>query len=156
MLELKFTIYGNQENPDGNPIPFKRILNTQWRPDSTRYVAWQRYVRKCFYDGVKIMGTSIVIDDSYIANPSAPHTLKAANITEFPINVKRALTSAKIEMAVYSADGTIGDLDNILKGVLDSLFKDDNCVTEFHCKLERSPDRKGRIETVITLETRET
>lgn len=44
--QFAFTIYGNQANPKGNPIPYHRATQKSfWNKGSKRYAAWKIYVR---------------------------------------------------------------------------------------------------------------
>jgi hypothetical protein len=48
---INFTIFGNQENSEGNPIPyFRSTQNNQWNPEVKRYNAWKDYVRFALID----------------------------------------------------------------------------------------------------------
>ena len=60
-IKITFTIQGNQQNPHGNPIPFQRMLASQMRYASGRYVAWQSYVRNQFNH------TAIISDEKNIS-----------------------------------------------------------------------------------------
>ena len=46
-METTFIIYGNHEDPEGNPIPYVRSTQgALWRPNGKRYAAWKGYVQK--------------------------------------------------------------------------------------------------------------
>ena len=47
-LDRRFTIYGNQENIKGNPIPYFRQTqaSSRFNKNARRYHAWKDYVRK--------------------------------------------------------------------------------------------------------------
>jgi hypothetical protein len=42
---ISFTIVRNQEDPAGNPTPYKRVLKEHWRGDSSRCDKWKDFVR---------------------------------------------------------------------------------------------------------------
>ena len=45
MRTILFSIYGNQENPEKNPIPYHRVVGRAlWLPKARRYNAWKQYV----------------------------------------------------------------------------------------------------------------
>ena len=55
-LELRFLVPGNQENPEGNPIPYHRMTQrSKWTKAAQRYLAYKNYVvRHALEAGLKI------------------------------------------------------------------------------------------------------
>ncbi len=100
-----FEIKGNQEKKDGNPIGYKRAnRGSSWTPEIKRYHAWCNYVRKCFSN---IEGL--------------PKEFK--NTLKNPIDISKSYASLDLE--IDFASEVRGDVDNILKGIADSLFIND-------------------------------
>ena len=133
MQTLSFTIRGNQEDPTGNPVPYTRVLNHSWRGDSKRYMKWLDYVRAEF---VSQVGTHGAVAAFYAGKP--------------PIVLGKE-ERAQVAIKVYWRDGSHGDLDNVLKGILDALFENDKRVNGLKASSEMSRDKRGRVEVIITL-----
>ena len=149
-MTLKFLIEGNPDNPEGNPIPYTRMLAQSWRPDSGRYVNWMHYVRKAFYKSNRIFDTEMAIDDSYVQNPEASRAIKPISSLDIkPLNLKT--TTAKVSMQIYWASGGHGDSDNVFKGIIDGIFENDKCVNAGFFESRMAEDKKGRVEVEIEL-----
>ena len=102
---LKFTIFGNQEDKKGNSIPYHRTTQgSYWNAGSQRYLAWKNYVVKefCKQTGVK--------------DTSKKPILKSND-------------KIHVVMNIYFKDKTHADSDNIFKGIADSLFQNDKYVS---------------------------
>ena len=117
MKNIKFTIKGNQEDKDGNPIPYHRVTrNTLWTARAVRYSEWKSYVAKQLHDHYKTL----------------PKTRQAVlkELFDFskdkPINKTNRKIAVMIKI-VYKSK-THGDSDNIFKGIADSIFQDDKYV----------------------------
>lgn len=121
MEPIKFTIYGNQENPEGNPIPYLRLTQNQlWMPSVRRYMNWQDHVRKA-------------------------HRLYCGSLLGFSKDTK-----ARMNLKIYWANGAHGDPDNIFKGIADALFKNDKNLDGSFVS-EMASDKKGRVEVEIII-----
>ena len=46
MINISFTIQGNHEDPEGNPVPYTRMLGNRMTSAGARYKDWQEYVRQ--------------------------------------------------------------------------------------------------------------
>lgn len=123
MKKISFTIRGNQEDPEGNPIPYTRVLKHSWRDDASRYMEWCEYVRAEFARACEV---------------------------ELPIELEKN-AKAQIGLKVFWKSSSHGDLDNILKGILDALFKNDKCINGIVASSEMAPDGKGRLEIQLAL-----
>ena len=114
MKTIKFTIKGNQENPQGNPIPYFRTTQAgQFNKGAKRYHAWKDYVRAHYLDA---LGEIKHIDR---ADFGEAHDL----LQKKPI----AKQAGKIHMrlCITWANKAHADSDNIFKGIADALFMDD-------------------------------
>ena len=134
MIELDFIVRGNHEDPDGNPVPYTRTLSQAWTKAASRYKEWQEYVRAEFYRSCKMRGR----DDMSGVPVTTSGMLELAKGQEVEVDIE-----------VVWASGHHGDLDNILKGILDALFAQDKEVTEIHAVSSRG--KKGRIAGRITI-----
>ena len=127
-MTFDLVINGNQDDPEGNPIGYKRTLNHSWRADSTKYHEWKEYVRAAFQRKYPT------------ANNLKPH----------PIQVQKGDTIAT-KIDVWWKDGKHADLDNVVKGILDSLIDNDKVVCEIHAQSQMSDDKKGKVHITITM-----
>lgn len=134
MIQIDFTVRGNHEDPEGNPVPYQRMLNHSWTKAASRYRDWQEYVRAEFLrskkEAVKVSaGVPVALTSGYVAIPRG--------------------WEADVELAVVWANGRHGDLDNVLKGVLDALFAQDKEVSRIEATAAKG--KKGRIGGRITI-----
>lgn len=138
-MTIEFTIKGNQEDPEGNPVPFQRVIKQMWRKQSTRYHEWMEYVRKAYLRAV---------EKKKDLHPAF------ALFSNKPINLSLAGGDlvAKVETHIYWKNGAHGDPDNVYKGILDSIFSDDKGVIEGHYWSQVAPDGKGRVEVKIVIQ----
>ena len=114
MKKISFTIKGNQENQQGNPIPyFRTTQGTQWTDGAQRYQQWKDYVRAHYLDA---LGEIKKIDR---ADFGEAHDL----LQKKPI----ANTGRKVHMLLQItwANKAHADCDNIFKGIADALFMND-------------------------------
>ena len=131
MISISFSIRGNHENQAGNPLPYCRTLNHSWTKSAARYKDWMEYVR------IEFLRT--------FQSPkrgSVPVTLDGH------LELARGQT-AEIALNVTWANGAHGDLDNVLKGVLDSLFIQDKEITKIAAVAEKG--KRGLVEAVIII-----
>lgn len=134
---LKFTIRGNQEDPEGNPIGFKRVLKGSWNAAATRYMEWQQYVR-----------SELLRKFEYQVN-AKDEDLTLENVGH-PIVLKKD-QKVQVEIKVFWKNHAHSDLDNVLKGILDSIFKDDKGVNGIRAEYQMAPDKKGRVDVTIKI-----
>lgn len=137
MKKITFTIHGNQENTQGNPVPyFRTTQGSRWSPGAKRYSEWKEYVVARYLDAVREQG-----DESDI---------KLAEQNAFFGHPIDTTSPVRVAIKVFWADNTHGDLDNILKGILDALFKNDKCVSGVKASGEMGVERKGKVEITIS------
>lgn len=141
MIKYCFTIYGNQEDKEGNPIPYLRSTrNSQWNEATKRYNAWKDYVRKAFFEMAKI------------AKPSSEYNL--LELTSFkkgkPIDMKKGV-AADVSVVIFFANNTHGDGDNVFKGIVDALFVNDKEIRAGKFTSIVSPLKKGYVDVTITI-----
>lgn len=134
---ITFTIKGNQEDNEGNPIPYVRVVSRAlWLPNAQRYHAWKEYVRNSFFKGypeyVSYSDRHLIVDDE-------PLTTKASE-------------RARMDIKIFWRNGVHGDPDNIFKGIADSLFKDDKFL-DGSFESCHAPDGRGKVEVKITINT---
>lgn len=122
-MEYTFTIWGNQEEPEGNPIPYQRLTQRGvWIAKAKRYHAWCDYVRASFHR---------VYPQTKMGKP-------------FQDKEHGKLTATIIFRGEKHADP-----DNCVKGLLDALFDDDKHIdveTKHVCRKEA-----GSIQIVIEI-----
>ena len=118
---LFFKIYGNQEDPRGNPIPYLRTTQkSQWTDKAKRYQQWKDYIRANYLDA---LGAVKKIDR---ADFGEAHDL----IQKKPIRASDH--KQKMSLQICFKDKTHADCDNIFKGIADALFMNDkHLVGEF-------------------------
>lgn len=126
MKTIRFTVYGNQEDPRaGNPIPYTRTTQGQkWSPRYQRYTAWKTYVVAAYLDAA-FPNTRIPRDAFGDA-----HDL----LEKKPIKSK---VRARINANIHFGKENHCDPDNVVKGLCDALFIDDKHVdvhTDHDCK----------------------
>lgn len=138
MKTIKFTIYGNQENTYGNPIPYLRTTqNTQWTPKAQRYQQWKGRVVASYLDALDGL-TKIERKDFGEA-----HDL----IQRKPI--KATKDKIRMDLMIYWKDDTHADCDNVFKGIADALFMNDKYLAgSFDFKT--SEVKQGKVEVTIT------
>lgn len=138
MLKLLFRIEGNQDDPNGNPVPFQRAIKGMWRKASQRYMEWQSHVRIEFYkssDGDGIEGLK-----KAMTNPGG---LK-------PINLEPKQW-AEMHIDIWWKNNAHGDADNVFKGILDALFVNDKEVWKGSYDSHIAPDKKGMVSVRIII-----
>lgn len=134
MTKYNFTIYGNQEDINGNPIPYlRRTQGSLWSKGSKRYNAWKSYVCNALLDQYPVG-----VHKNRIAFKKKPLVLGDKQ-------------KAEISLWVYFKDNHRADLDNILKGVNDALFDNDKNIRELHCWSVNATDKKGKVLVEIII-----
>ena len=120
MIKIQFTIYGNQENIAGNPIPyFRQTQGSKFSKESKRYHQWQDHVR----DALIVAGY---------------------NMSHF-----HGMPDAEVTIIIHWASEAHADADNIYKGILDSLFENDKHISCGGIHFEHAADKKGRVDVTI-------
>lgn len=125
-------VYGNQEDPNGNPIPyFRQTQGSRFSKGAKRYQAWCRFLQGEFY----------------VANRD-----KLKDFTGIkPLRLEPGQT-AKVIVEVEWANEQHGDLDNIVKGVNDAIFEDDKQVTAIEATSKKSLQKCGKLRVRIEVE----
>lgn len=144
MTKITFSIRGNQNDPVGNATPYKRVLAGKFRQDSIDYMEWKDYVR-AELDRSAVWhseGGETSLYKVIYTNESLP----------YPIFQEIERGRAQVHVNIYWRDGRHGDGDNVLKGIMDALFKDDKCVWAGSFTSERDPEKVGRVIVTLILE----
>lgn len=125
-MQFTFTIFGNQEDRNGNPVPYHRQTDTsKWSKGAIRYRAWQDFVAK-EYD------KQVPIEFKRLLESRARR----------PIDLKTR--EAELDIIIEWADHKHGDGDNVFKGILDALFVNDKNVTAGSFKTRLRP-KQGSV-----------
>jgi len=139
MKTIHFTVHGNQENPNGNPIPyFRTTQNTQWTDGAVRYQEWKGRVVAAYIDALQAMGKE---------------QRKAFEAyTDFTKKKPIAKTPGKIwmELKITWMNKAHGDCDNVFKGIADALFMNDKYLAG---SFDYTYGPKGKVEIIITFDT---
>lgn len=139
MIRIRFSIEGNQDDPTGNPVPYTRMLKGHFRKDARVYMAWKEYVRS-------ELDRNAWQDDA-AARYKPRYTLLSMPFPELvPAGGKAA-----VHVFISWKNKRNGDGDNILKGIMDALFKNDKCVWHGSFTGVMAEDRKGRVDVLIEL-----
>lgn len=111
--QISFIIRGNQEKPDGNPIPYCRITAaSKFRKDSMRYYKWKEFVCAEFITATFGTNFAGILEAIRVKNRQKPIELEKGQ-------------KAIMDLTIYWKDEKHGDPDNIFKGIADALFQDD-------------------------------
>jgi ribosomal protein S9 len=149
MTQFKFIIKGNQEKPDGNPIPYHRATQGSfWNPANRRYHAWKDYVRREF--GSQVFGNKSVKVTSHNADDVFRMTGRIMK-NESPIVIPKG-SEARMDIWIWWANGAHADADNVFKGIADALFENDKDLTAGSFESMVAPDKKGRVDVIIKIE----
>ena len=131
MTTITFTIHGNQEHPNGNPIPYFRTTQAgQWTKGAKRYHAWKDYVKKAWSKA----GVPKEYNDELAKKP-IPATKEKIRMT----------------IKIYWMNRAHADCDNVFKGIADALFMNDKYLVSDGFDYEYCPEKRGRVEVTITL-----
>lgn len=134
MQEIKFTIFGNQQNTIGNPIPYERSTqNGQWKPRVKRYNAWKQFVQMIYLES-----------DPPFKGESKRRVMQGGK----PINLGTG--SANMKIKIFWGKRIHGDCDNIWKGIADALFQNDKYVSGSF-DYEYSTDKKAKVDVEIKI-----
>ena len=134
--EVRFVIRGNQENPDGNPVPYVRSTQRgQFKPTVMRYNMWKHHVIKVFYD----------------SHPRYFPRVGGAPVYSGKIFNSSKNLKFKVGLFIHWGSDNHADPDNIYKGIVDALFKNDKHVAIKEVDYDYSPDKKGSVEIVIEI-----
>lgn len=112
MKKIIFIIKGNQENPNGNPIPYLRTTQaSQWTDKAVRYQEWKGYVVGEYIKALEKIENRKELEKYHDLSKLKP----IAN------------TGEKIHMRLQITWGNKAhaDSDNVFKGIADALFIND-------------------------------
>jgi len=134
---FEFKILGNQEDPNGHPVPYERSTQRgQWLPRVKRYNAWKRYVAESFIKSIReelpISKGNTVIDVNGLGKP--------------------IVSKAKAHMEVFMVfrNKRHADPDNIWKGIADALFQNDNkLVGSFDYSVDKDQQPSASVKVTI-------
>ena len=133
MRKFKFIIEGNQEKPDGNPIPkIKKTKGQQWSPQAQRYAAWKNYVQHCFWLSYGI--GSAMLERKW-------------KLGEKPIG---GVPKATMNLKIYWANEAHADPESVFGSIADALFENDKHLNGSF-KAIHSKDKKGWVEVEIEI-----
>ncbi len=133
--KIQFTIKGNPDDLEGNPVPYVRVVGRAlWLPKAKKYHAWKEYVRSIFYRHYPEFST--------IGNESSQ-----------PLTTKIS-ARAQMSIVIYWVNGVHADPDNVFKGLADALFLNDKFL-DGAFESHYASDGKGRVEVEITLDANE-
>lgn len=143
-MNITFTIKGNQENPQGNPIPYERMTQGAfWRKDAKRYHEWKDYVRAAFIAAL------------YEQDPNAAtHAARLIATQTKPLTT--AITApARMDLKIFWRNHAHADPDNIWKGIADALFVNDKNL-DGSFESQQAADGKGKVEVSIFINQNKT
>jgi Holliday junction resolvase RusA-like endonuclease len=134
-MQINFIIQGNPENLHGNPMPYTRLPNNmKFSPLGERYARWKRYVLSTFWTEAHKFPEAQEMIDFRTGQISVPKKNQVA-----------------ITVHVKFVNHSHGDLDNIVKGILDAIIKNDKCVNEIHATSEFSPTDGGTTKVELKI-----
>lgn len=137
MREFIFTITGNQDYPEGNPIGYHRTTQkAKWNEASQRYEAWKDFVRGEFEKATHYRRER----EKTLAGMTDIHPLTTSKESH-----------AKMEIEIYFTNDVRADCDNIFKGIADALFENDKYILWGSFIGKISPDKVGRVVVKIYL-----
>lgn len=139
-MSIKFTICGNQENQEGNPVPYVRSTRgALWRKDGKRYAEWKNYVVRNYLDYLHRHANRKA---NNIANMAILHHNK-------PIIIFNNQKS-RMDIKIFWKNNAHGDGDNVWKGIADALFVSDKNI-DGSFESGRALDGKGKVEVIISI-----
>ena len=136
-MEIKFIIYGNQEDPRGNPIPkIKKTRWQRWTHDAQRYAEWKKYVQAAFLDAV-----------------ARSHPEMVQQVGQCMVRAGKPIELGTFQRAymilqIHWKNGAHGDSENVFGSVADALFVNDKKLDGAFMG-RRSWQGKGRIEVSV-------
>ncbi len=128
---IQFTIYGNQEDAVGNPIPkARKTLRQQWTPEAKRYAEWKEHVVKAFMPVDK--------------QPWFRTYLQCGK----PIDIQNS--TARMDIRIFWKNGAHGDPENVFGSIADALFVNDKNL-DGSFESAQTQNGKGRVEVKISI-----
>lgn len=150
MRVIAFTINGNQEYEDGNPIPyFRTTQGSQFTEGAIRYREWKKYVQKTYKNAV---GEAEVEEKKTRMTVGEYHEfIKKDKKSDKPIDLKGS--KAYMTLQITFSDKTHGDCDNVFKGIADALFQNDKTLASRGFDYQYG--KSGRVDVLIEILTNE-
>jgi hypothetical protein len=141
-MNICFTVLGNQEGEKKNPVPYTRMTQKgKFKPRAQKYLKYQQYVVGAFLDHMQHCRCFSRIEKQAML-------LRCAQ-TKFPLTADR---KTEVNCMIYFKDRNHGDPENVRKGIIDALFKDDKKVIGY-CNYDY--DEQPRVEIEISHATQE-
>lgn len=133
-MTIDFTIFGNHEDPGGNPLAkIKRTRNQYWTPEAQRYAEWKSFVQSEF---IAALNEDTVSSECVHLESEKPIILG-----------KRR---ARMDIKIWWGNGRHADAENVFGSIADALFQNDKNLDGSFAG-EMSPDGKGRVEVKIEI-----
>jgi hypothetical protein len=137
---ISFTIKGNQENPNGNPLPKNRkTYRQQWTTEARRYQEYHEYVRGIFLGAL--------LESKKISHKQF-RDLYYCSGGRKPIDSKKI--KGRMKIFITWADETHGDPENIFGAIADALFVNDKYLAVV-ADFDPIPKGKGRVDVEIEI-----
>lgn len=139
MIEITFTIKGNQDDPLGNPMPKIRKTHRQaWTPAVRKYMRWKEHVQKELIRAIEITNKEAARD-------------AARNIAAVGKPLVLGDRRAYMDIVISWKNGTHGDPENIFGSIADALFYNDK---ELYGSFDPEDDTgitsgKGQVRCII-------
>lgn len=133
--QITFTIPGNHEDPQGNPIPkIKKTAHQYWTPQAQRYAAWKNYVVKCFHNTLVGPG-KLIPNEIMLVGGAKPITLGKDQ-------------EARLDIMIWWANEKHADPESIFGSIADALFTNDKHVRG---KIDFKHTETGKGRTIVSI-----
>lgn len=141
-MSIKFSISGNADDREGNPMPkLKMTGRQQWTPRARKYGRWKEYVVVSLIEHLQTL-------DPQIARQCARNY--AACGKPLILGDRRAT----MDIVITWKDGHHGDPENIFGSIADALFHNDKYLSgSFTFRDEHG---KGQVDVAITISEKRT
>lgn len=142
--QISFTIKGNPNSPNGNPLPKARLTRRQqWTKKARDYVAWKSHVVKALQKAL----------DANHQDISKHVSLRVAR-GQKPIPAKPAASGLKSRMSILCRykNHAHPDTENVFGSIADALFENDSTLSgAFDYSVVGTHKTCGEVEVIITL-----
>lgn len=143
MIEIAFTLHGNHEDRNGNPLPKLRMTGPQqWRPEAKRYAAWKTFVQ-----------IALVEELNRRHPPAAREAAKNIALLGKPLALGDR--GARMDLKIRWRNGAHGDPENIFGSIADALFYNDKHLAGSF-EFEYSSEGKGSVDILLTISEQRT
>ncbi|MDE2001755.1 MAG: hypothetical protein KGJ13_03635 [Patescibacteria group bacterium] len=139
MTSINFTIRGNPDDPNGNPLPkIKKTKWQQWTPQAKRYAAWKEYAQMAFRDAIAA------------GHPELMQQVGQCLVrTGHPIELG-TFEKARMDIQILWKNDAHADAENVFGSIADALFLNDKKLDGSFAG-HKAADGKGRVEGTITI-----